>query len=84
MKFVKLHRLQKWSSSETLDLYKEGTFILVELTGSTIEPKLIRLSAFADNLKEKFILVSGSLINGTIVVKESPSDIVKLVNDVVE
>lgn len=80
MKFVRLQRLQPLLSDE--ELYKQGSAVWVELTGSTIESKIItvKTTVWDDEPQGKEEIVTGSLINGTIVVKESPSEIMQLVN----
>lgn len=80
MKFVRLQRLQPLLSDE--EVYKQGSAVWVELTGSTIESKIIivKTTVWDDGLQGKEELVTGSLINGTIMVKESISDILHLVN----
>lgn len=80
MKFVRLQRLQPLLSDE--GLYKQGSSVWVELTGSTIESKIItvKTTVWDDGLQVKEEVVTGSLINGTILVKESISDIMNLVN----
>lgn len=80
MKFVRLQRLQPLLSDE--GLYKQGSSVWIELTGSTIESKIItvKTTVWDDGLQVKEEVVTGSLINGTILVKESISDIMNLVN----
>lgn len=80
MKFVRLQRLKPLLSDK--ELYKRGSAIWVELTGSTIESKIItvKTTIWDDGPQGKEEVVAGSLINGTIVVKESISEIMCLVN----
>lgn len=80
MKFVRLQRLQPLLSDE--GLYKQGSSVWVELTGSTIESKIItvKTTVLDDGPNGKEEVITGSLINGTILVKESISDILHLVN----
>lgn len=80
MKFVRLQRLQPLLSDE--EVYKQGSAVWVELTGSTIESKIVtvKTTVWNDGPEGKEEMVTGSLINGTIMVKESISDIMKLVD----